>query len=97
MRKITISALIAMTVLSSGCATQMATISPSSSATVGYQQSETFFVGGIGQEKVVDAAEVCGSASNVASVASELRPIDGFLGVITFGIYAPRTATVTCK
>lgn len=97
MRKIFTSALIGTALLASGCATQTATISPSSSSTIGYQESEKFYISGIGQEKVVDVAEVCGSASNVSSVASELRPIDIALGIVTLGIYTPRTATVYCK
>lgn len=62
-----------------------------------YSESQTFFVSGIGQEKSVDAAQVCNGAANVAKVQTVQSPKDIVFGLVTFGIYTPRTATVYCK
>ena len=82
----------------SGCATQRFTVNapvgPANAATS--ETSQAFFIEGLGQETVLDAAEVCGGAQNVASVEVEETFLDGLLGVLTGGIYTPRTARVYC-
>ena len=84
--------------LLSSCATQRfevnAPVSPSGAATLDTPQ--TFFIGGIGQTAVTDAAAVCGGAANVASVETQLSFIDGLLSTLTGGIYTPRTGRVYC-
>ena len=82
----------------SGCATQRFTLNapvgPADAATL--ETSQAFFIEGLGQEVVVNAAEVCGGAQNVASVEVQETFLDSLLGGLTFGIYTPRTAQVYC-
>lgn len=89
---------VLVTVLLSGCATQRfdinSPVSPAGQATL--DTSQAFFVGGIGQNTIVDAAEVCGGADKVAGVETELTFLDGLLSGLTGGIYSPRTARVYC-
>lgn len=92
-----IAAIIGMAVVMTGCATQTALIHGGGQATPSLSESQAFFVGGIGQERTINAAQVCGGASNVAKVQSKLEPKDILLGTITLGIYTPRTAQVYCK
>ena len=58
---------------------------------------QNFFVHGIGQTQEMNAAEVCGGAENVAKVESHMSFLNGFLGLISWGIYTPRQAKVYCK
>lgn len=82
--------------LLTGCATQTYYIHGDRDALPDEKQLQAFFVSGIGQEQEMDAAEICGGAHNVAKVQSKLNFLDGFLGVISWGIYTPRTAMVYC-
>ncbi len=85
-------------VLATGCANQRFNLAgevPGSVPKV--EDSQTFFVDGIGQEKTIDAAQVCGAASKVGAVAVEQTGLDVLLGLVTLGIYTPRTARVYCK
>jgi hypothetical protein len=85
--------------LMTGCANQRfnvaGEVSPTASAKL--EDSQAFFVSGIGQNKTVNAAQVCGGAAKVDGVAVEQSAIDVLLGVVTGGIYTPRTARVYCK
>ncbi|HAX4286048.1 TPA: lipoprotein bor, partial [Escherichia coli] len=56
-----------------------------------------FFVSGIGQEKTVDAAKICGGAENVVKTESQQTFVNGLLDFITFGIYTPLEARVYCS
>jgi hypothetical protein len=98
MKKITLVLCFAMvvTTLLAGCATQRFPIRGGGDDEPDKQKMQTFFIGGIGQEKEMNAAEICGGADKVAKVEAHLRFIDGFLGVLTLGIYTPRTAKVYC-
>ena len=62
-----------------------------------YEHSQVFWVRGIGQKETVDAAEICGNSENIIKIENKQTFSDGFLAVITFGIYTPRTARVYCK
>lgn len=95
MKKVVAVALLA--VLTSSCATQTGLIQPTQNTTPEYTKSQTFFIGGIGQEQTVNAAEVCGGAQNVAKVQKVQEAKDIALGLVTFGIYTPRTAKVFCR
>ena len=61
------------------------------------ENMQMFFVAGIGQGKSIDAADVCGSADQVAKVETEQTFIDGLIGSISGGIVTPRTARVFCN
>lgn len=67
-----------------------------SSNTKGNHHS-SFFVSGIGQEKTVDAAKICGGAENVVKTETQQTFVNGLLGFITFGIYTPLEARVYCS
>lgn len=93
MKKICIAGLI---VLLSGCAKQGFNMKPEVSATPAKEVTHHFFISGLGQEKTIDAAAVCGGADRIARTETELTFMNGFLSVITFGIYTPREARVYC-
>lgn len=86
------------TLLLSSCATQSfdvnSPIAPTSEPTL--EESQPFFVYGVGQDSVVDAAEVCGGAAKIARVEVEQNALDSVLAFLTGSIYSPRTARVYC-
>jgi hypothetical protein len=97
--KLKIPALIfAPLILLSGCAIQkfdfvdgMTKNSPA------LDDSQTFWVGGIGQSTQIDAAKVCGGAANIVSIETQQTGGDVALTLITLTIYSPRHIRVTCK
>jgi len=94
-----ILAVVALsTLVLAGCSTQKFNLNPGADLTsdAALTTSQTFFLSGIGQEKEVDAAEVCGGADKVSQVSTKLTFINGFWGVVSFGIYTPRTVEVHC-
>lgn len=97
MKKIMLAVVIGSTLLSSGCATQTGLIKKNSQTIPKHSESQSFLFWGIGQEKTLNAAQICGSADQVAKVQTIQEPLDVLLGVITIGIYAPRTAKVYCQ
>ncbi len=93
MKKLTcIIALAALT----GCATQTFHVQNGSSTAPSKQTMQPFFVYGIGQTQEMNAAEICGGADKIAKVEVIQNFLDGVLGVVTWGIYTPRTAKVFC-
>jgi hypothetical protein len=83
--------------LLSGCAAQTFVVSSNTQDEPTKQTSQAFFVNGIGQERVIDAAAICGGADKVLKVQSQETVGNGFLRVLTFGIYTPREAKVYCR
>jgi hypothetical protein len=80
-----------------GCATQRFDLQPPSTKAVSsLDDAQIFWVGGIGQQKEVDAAKVCGSADKVVRVETEDTPINILTRAITLSIYAPRQVRVYC-
>ena len=57
---------------------------------------QAFFVSGLGQSQEVDAAGLSGGIEKVGKVETHMSFMNGFLGVISSGIYTPRQATVYC-
>jgi len=90
---------VAIATLLVGCANQRFNVAGELSAmpTAKAEDSQTFFVSGIGQMQSVDAGKVCGGADKVQGVAVEQSGSDVLLGIVTLGIYTPRTARVYCK
>jgi hypothetical protein len=80
-----------------GCANQRFNVAGEVTGTPKTEDSQTFWVSGIGQNTTVDAAKVCGGAAKVSAVATERSGTDVLLGLVTFGIYTPQTARVYCK
>lgn len=95
MMRILATVVIAFVV--TGCATQTYHLNKASQSQLRDQEMQHFFVNGIGQEKQVNAAQVCGGIDKVAKVESHQRFVDGLLSVVTLGIYTPRTAKVYCS
>jgi hypothetical protein len=92
-----LTAMIATAVLA-GCANQRFNVAGDvNGATPKMEDSQSFWVSGIGQQSNVDAAKVCGSADKVVGVDVEQTGGNVLVGLITFGIYTPRTARVYCK
>ncbi len=80
-----------------GCANQRFNVAGEVTASPKMEDSQTFFLSGIGQNTTVNAANACGGAAKVGAVAVEQAPMDVLLGIVTLGIYTPRTARVYCK
>jgi hypothetical protein len=82
--------------IASGCSQQTFLISDASD-TIKEDRSQHFFINGLGQQKEINAAEICGGIENVSKVEVQETFVNGVLRVITFGIYTPRDARVYCK
>ncbi|WP_219049954.1 Bor family protein [Escherichia coli] len=96
MKKMLFSAALAM--LITGCAQQTFTVGNKPTAVTPKETiTHHFFVSGIGQEKTVDAAKICGGAENVVKTETQQTFVNGLLGFITFGIYTPQEARVYCS
>jgi hypothetical protein len=61
-----------------------------------FTKRENFFFWGLAGESHVDVKKICGDKA-VKQMQSQNTFMDGFLGVITLGIYAPRSVNVWCK
>lgn len=82
-----------------GC--QTVTIRPDNevktSRAANYEQRQNFFAWGLAPSAVfIDVNEVC-KDKEVEQLQTQNTFLDGFLSVITIGIYNPRTARVWCK
>ena len=78
------------------CATQTFTVR-SGGGTQTMDNAQTFFISGIGQEQIVDAAKICGGEENVVKVQNKLTFLNALIGGLTFGIYTPRQSRVYCR
>jgi uncharacterized lipoprotein YajG len=94
-QKLSLASLLVCAALLSGCATQSFSIAEAPPKPT-VEKRQTFFLGGILQEKSIDAAKTCGGADKVAKVERQETFVDGLLGVVTLGIYTPLTARVYC-
>lgn len=94
MKKLYLCGLI---ILLSGCAKQGFDMKENIQSTPTKEVTHHFFISGLGQEKNINAAAVCGGADRVARTETQLTFMNGFLNVITFGIYTPREARVYCS
>jgi hypothetical protein len=61
-----------------------------------YEGTNHFVFWGLGQEKVMDPKEVCGT-KKVAQVQTSVTFLNGLLSGITYGIYSPRNYAVFCE
>lgn len=92
-----LTTLLTSSILLAGCSTQTATLKPHTTQIPSYEESQSFFLFGIGQENTVNAVNICGSKEKIAKVESFHSPVNILLGAITLGIYTPRTAKVYCQ
>jgi hypothetical protein len=88
-------ALLAL--MASGCAQQSFNIKNTPVAAPEKTYTHHFFVSGIGQQKTIDAVQVCGGADKIVKTEVQQTFVNGLLGVVTFGIYTPREARVYCS
>lgn len=95
MKKLIIALLA--TVALSGCAQQTFKINDGIVEKPTQVKTHSFFVEGIGQSKIIDAAKVCGGADKVVRTEVQESGMDVLLRVVTFGIYTPREARVYCS
>lgn len=61
-----------------------------------FEQRQDFYLWGLVGEAHLNAKEIC-SKSQVTQMQSQVTVVDGLLGLVTLGIYAPETAKVWCK
>ncbi len=80
--------------LSAGCMNVTYVAKSRMPSAVVHEQKLTFFIGGLVGEADVQAGQLC--PGGVARVHNKLTFVDGLLTAITLGIYAPRTAEITC-
>ena len=90
------AAPLVLILLLSACATQQFDIANTQGASASFNENQTFWVGGIGQEVQVNGAQACGDASKVAHVETQLTAGNIALTILTLGIYAPRNIAITC-
>ena len=96
MRKI--AAFLLILVALAGC--QNVTIKPNSDLVVrdspNYQDTRHFFFWGLMGEERVNVTQVCNDKA-VAQMQSQQTFVNGLLGGITLGIYAPHSVRVWCE
>ena len=61
-----------------------------------FEQRQNFFLWGLVGENHIDVRAVC-NGSEPTQFQSQRTFVDGLLGLITLGIYAPESARVWCK
>jgi len=98
--KLTLAGVLVCSTLLLGCAAQTFTINGEHGEhgeVPTTQTSQHFFISGLGQEQITDAAKVCGGVDKIIKVEAQHTFVNGLLGAITLGIYTPRDAKVYCK
>ncbi len=60
-----------------------------------WQESQPFFLFGLVGERHIDVVKAC-NGQTPTMVAAQTTFLDGFLGVITIGIYTPRSLKIWC-
>jgi hypothetical protein len=60
------------------------------------EKDMTFFWWGLSGTAVIDTAEAC-AGRGAARVNTQQTFTDSLLGIVTLGIYVPRTAFITCS
>lgn len=80
----------------SACSTQRFDLDGRHATIPTYEGTSHFVFWGIGQEKDYNPREICG-AKGVSSIDTHHSFLDGLLGAITWGIYAPESYAIYCK
>lgn len=93
-----LGALLVCAVLLTACST--VTVNPSGTAKrsddPSWSEQKQFFFWGLAGEKTIDLTKIC-KGGEVAQTQAQTTFVDGFLGGLTFGLWAPRHAKVWCK
>lgn len=100
MKKILVSCLIVLSIAS--CATQTFSINPKTKREVPngephFSKWSHFFIGGIGQSDFRNPAEMCKENEGVAFVETKQNFGQVIVGLVTWGIYTPRTMNIYCN
>jgi len=95
MRKIKLFLIgISCSLLLSSCFTYTTVVGEGSTSKQEVQKWNHYFLWGLAPGKVSNPAELAGDAKNY-EVKTEQSFVNGLVNVITFGIYAPTTTTIT--
>ena len=98
MNVLKVAALTAVTLLIAGC--HNITIRPEGVAKrvdrPDFEESKDFWVFGLVNEHSVDVRPICGSRK-LAQMQAQSTFIDSLIGVVTLGIYTPRSVRVWCQ
>jgi hypothetical protein len=89
-------AIAAMVLSLTGCAIQRFDVRPDTQNAPTHDDSQTFWISGIGQSEEIDAAKVCGGAAKVQRVETQVTAGNVGLAIVTIGIYTPRQVRVYC-
>lgn len=86
----------------SSCASQTFLVNPAIKREVPvgsphFSKWSHFFVGGIGQTDFRNAADLCKENGGVGFVEAKQSFAQGFVTVVTYGIYSPRTVNIYCN
>jgi uncharacterized lipoprotein YajG len=80
-----------------GCATQQFTAHDGSMGVERKNSLDNFFIGGIGQEVQVNAADLCEGSENIARVERQRTFLNGLIGILSSNIWTPLQSKVYCK
>ena len=79
------------------CATQQFTAYDGSMGVERKNSMDNFFIGGIGQDVQVNAADLCKGSENIARVERQRTFINFAIGFLTGNIWSPLQSKVYCK
>ena len=90
--------ILCAALFASGC--QTVTLRPEGgirdTSPAAFEERQSFFFWGLGGTSKVNVKKAC-SGGEATQMQTQFTFLDGFLGVITLGIYSPRSAKVWCK
>lgn len=89
--------LLAVVLFLQSCATQQFPINDDNVPTVPtYEGTNHFIFWGIGQTKVINPKDVCGTRK-IRAIESHYSFLQGLLTILTYGIYSPRGYAIYCE
>ena len=90
--------LLGLVLALGGCSTVTVTTADEQKLTTKptYQERKNFFFWGLVNDHSVDAVAAC-EGEQPRQMQSQQTFTDGLLGVVTLGIYAPRSARIWCE
>ncbi len=94
MRKILVCMAVVFALTS--CCTQRFDVEGYREVEPAYTGKTRFFFWGLGQEEIYNPNEICGYRG-VSAVDTYTTFSDGLIGVITLGLYSPKSYSIYCK
>ncbi len=100
--KIRIIATIVSFLFITSCSTQTFKVSPNikreiPSGNPHFSKWSNFFLSGLGQSDFKDADAMCKESDGIAFLETRQSFVQGLVGVVTYGIYTPRTMNIYCN